>query len=115
MKMTISDGILRCAGALLALAPLLGGCDTLVADRSIPPLYGVDFPRTRDLDIVTVSYAATDQLVNEAADAIDRGKPLLVASVADVDNLDQSSSFGLIVSEQISSRLSQLGYTVVES
>jgi len=115
MKMTIRHVFRRYAPALLALAPLLSGCDTLVADRSIPPLYGVDFPMTRDSDIVTVSYAATDRLMNESADAIDRGKPILVTSIADVDNLDQSSSFGRIVSEQIGSRLSQLGYTIVES
>src|SRR5689334_15629201 len=103
-----------CAGAVLVLS-LLGGCDTLVADRSTPALYGVDYPLTRDSDIAAVSYAATDRLMNEAAVAIDRNKPILVASVANVDNLDQSSSFGLIVSEQMGSRLSQLGYTVIES
>jgi len=106
--------ISSCAGAVLVLL-LLGGCDTLIADRSVPAVFGVDFPMTKDSDIVAVSYAATDRLMNEAAVSIDRNKPILVASVANVDNLDESSSFGLIVSEQIGSRLSQLGYTVIES
>jgi TolB-like protein len=113
--MTIRGAVLGRAGALLALALSLGGCDTQVTDRSIASLYGVDFPMTQDKDIVTVSYAATDRLMNGSADPIDRNRPILVTSIADINSLEQSSGFGLIVAEQIGSRLSQLGYTVVES
>jgi TolB-like protein len=116
--MMARHGIRACAAMLAVLVPSLGGCDAVPVDRSIAPMYGVDFPMTskwRDTDIVTTSYAAADRLMNAAPDAVDQTKPILVTSVADIDNLDQSSAFGRIVSEQIASRLTQLGYMVVES
>ena len=41
-------------------------------------------------------------------------KPILVASIVDVDDLEKSSMFGRIVSEQIGSRLAQRGYLIRE-
>ena len=115
--MTIRRGPQGRAGALMALGLVLAlaGCDGPVTDQSRPPVFGMDYPMTRDKDIVAVSYAATERLMNGSVDPIDRNKPILVTSIADIDNLDQSSGFGLIVGEQVASRLSQLGYTVVES
>jgi TolB-like protein len=41
--------------------------------------------------------------------------PVLVATVADTNNLNQTSPFGRIVAEQIETRLTQLGFQVVEA
>ena len=45
---------------------------------------------------------------------MDQNKPILVASLVDVSDMRQSSDLGRIVSEQVSSRLTQLGYQTKE-
>lgn len=45
---------------------------------------------------------------------IEMGSKLVVASFADVNNLEKSSAFGRMISEQIASRLCQNGYEVKE-
>ncbi len=60
------------------------------------------------------SYEAADQLLALVGDGLEPTQPLLVASLADEENLDQSSPFGRLMSEQIASRLVNAGYTVNE-
>jgi TolB-like protein len=67
-----------------------------------------------DSDIVSNSYQAAERLISTSHQPISRDKPVLVASLVSVSNLDRSSNFGRIVSEQISSRLTQLGYQMRE-
>ncbi len=59
-----------------------------------------------------------------AADNISKGlrfrgfgteSPILAASFVNIDNLDQSSTLGRTISEQIASRLAQQGFKIVES
>lgn len=42
------------------------------------------------------------------------GAPFIVATLVNIDQLEQSSTLGRLVSEQIASRLTQLGHGVVE-
>lgn len=68
----------------------------------------------RDADIVANSYQAAQRLMATAHQTVDRENPVLVASLVNVSNVSQSSSFGRIVSEQISSQLTQMGYETRE-
>ncbi len=45
---------------------------------------------------------------------IDHNSTIIIASFVNVNNLEESSTFGRIIAEQISSRLSQAGYKVCE-
>jgi TolB-like protein len=72
---------------------------------------GVDIPQ--DQPLVKTSYLAAEQLMAQA-DSIDRDQPVLVASLSDVNDLGRSSALGRIISEQVASRIAQLGYTVPE-
>jgi TolB-like protein len=45
---------------------------------------------------------------------IEKDAPLLVGTVVNVDSMNQSSRFGRTVSELVASRLTQLGYNVIE-
>lgn len=56
-----------------------------------------------------VSTASTNNFSATAEQA-----PLIVATLVNIDRLEQSSTFGRVVSEQLSSRLTQLGENVVE-
>jgi TolB-like protein len=102
-------------GIALSLLVLLAACDPAGRDYSTPALYETAFAPPPDTDIAAVSYAAAERLMSQVGDPLDPTKPILVASLADIDRLDQSSTLGRIIAEQIGSRLSQLGYTVVES
>ena len=62
----------------------------------------------------SLAFRATDQLAAAAQPSLDAGSRVLVTSLVDVDNLERSSTFGRIVSEQISARMTQLGYAVQE-
>jgi TolB-like protein len=66
-------------------------------------------------DVVTASnYKAAEYLIKKLPKEMFKDSPLLVASFVNVDDLNQSSTFGRMVSEQISSRFKQLGYTAIE-
>jgi len=65
-------------------------------------------------NVAGVSYRATEQLAGTARPMLDAGSRVLVASLADVDDLERSSTFGRMVGEQVSSRMVQLGYAVQE-
>lgn len=59
--------------------------------------------------IIDAAYKIADSLSN-----IDQGSTLIVASFANVNNLEESSPFGRMISEHIASRLSQNGFNVIE-
>ncbi|MFD2207647.1 FlgO family outer membrane protein [Kiloniella antarctica] len=59
-------------------------------------------------------YNAADTLVYTSSQNLDRNASVLVASIVDVDALETSSTFGRTLSEQLSGRIAQLGYSVSE-
>lgn len=67
-----------------------------------------------DSDIIANSYQATERLLRGSHQPLDKDRPILVASLVNVANLQLSSNLGRIISEQISSRLTQLGYQTRE-
>lgn len=64
--------------------------------------------------LITSSYRATDQILKLAGNRINPSEPVIVATLADVNNLETSSPLGRLVAEQMASRLVNTGYTVVE-
>ena len=66
-------------------------------------------PRT---SIITANHAAADMLLQTAP--LDREHAVLVATLVNVDRLNESSRLGRIFSEQIAGRLVQRGYPVTE-
>lgn len=64
--------------------------------------------------LVSASYHMADALENNLKHRISPNESLLVASFVNVNNLEQSSTFGRIISEQIASRFAQNGYKIIE-
>jgi TolB-like protein len=60
------------------------------------------------------TYDAVDNLLERSQLSVEKNKPLVVATVVDVSNVEQSSSLGRLMTEQISGRAVQLGYQVIE-
>lgn len=66
-------------------------------------------------DIVTsANYEAAEYLIKKLPKEMFRDAPILVANFVNLDDLKESATFGKVVSEQISSRFKQHGYTIIE-
>jgi len=61
-----------------------------------------------------VNYKAADSLLNKVQPKLPKDSPILVASFVNIDDLDDSSTFGRVVSEQFASRFKQRNYTTIE-
>ncbi|OQY43670.1 MAG: hypothetical protein DRR08_29405 [Candidatus Parabeggiatoa sp. nov. 2] len=77
----------------------------------------------KDFNLVNASYEAADALLAGITDisqlqpreeGIYRRQPILVTSFVNIDNLQESSTFGRVVAEQIGSRIAQQGYQMIE-
>jgi len=102
----LAAGLLSVGGA-----GLLSGCSDVYTGASFRDHAAQG---QRDVDLVANSHRVTERLVDTSQQILDMEKPIIVASLVDVTDLEQSSVLGRIVGEQISSRLTQLGYTTRE-
>lgn len=102
--------------AVIATAALLSGCassyyygDSAGGSGGAGGFGLGSAPRT---SIITANHAAVDMLLQTAP--LDREHAVLVATLVNVDRLNESSRLGRIFSEQIAGRLVQHGYPVTE-
>lgn len=65
-------------------------------------------------DLVSSGYSITDKLLSQSKIQISPSDVILVASFVDINNLTKSSTFGRMLAEHVSSRLSQRGYKVID-
>lgn len=92
----------RLAVALLALPLLLAGCATTDQAHGSPDA------------IMNVSYKAGDALLAQLSGKLAQDKPLIMATIVNIDALEQSSTLGRLLSEQITTRLVHGGVKMVE-
>jgi len=59
------------------------------------------------------TYRATDRMMNQSW-KVARNTPVLVGTINDIDYLETATTFGRVLQEQISTRLTQRGYNVTE-
>ena len=110
-KLAAASGVV----VVVATAALLSGCaSSYYYGESAGGSGGGGFglgaaPRT---SIITANHAAADMLLQTAP--LDREHAVLVATLVNVDRLNESSRLGRIFSEQIAGRLVQRGYPVTE-
>lgn len=69
-----------------------------------------------DSNLIEASYYSTDRLIEQMCPPClqAQGKSVLVSSFVNIDNLEESSTFGRTISEYMASRLSQHNFNVVE-
>jgi len=60
------------------------------------------------------NYKAADALLNTIHPKLSKDSPILVASFVNIDALDDSSTFGRVVAEQVASRFKQRNYSTIE-
>lgn len=104
--------------ALLGVT-LLAGCETLQQPARAPePTYD----QARSNGLTAANYAAASELMKRFQgtasannfDGASGGSPFIVATLVNIDKLEQSSTFGRLISEQLASRITQIGHNVVE-
>ncbi len=92
---------------MLAAALLVTACSPLVKEaRSLT--------EARWTNVQEASYDAADKLVMSASPRLPKTAPIVVGTLSDVNNIENSSTLGRIISEQVGARLTQLGYDVRE-
>lgn len=72
------------------------------------------YAETTSNKFVAANYEAADSLLTQLGGRLVADKPLIMATVVNIDALDQSSTLGRLVSEQISTRLAQGGLRMLE-
>jgi len=103
--------------ALLILLILLGACAPSYQQTKYPkkPFVSHLFDTEPYSSVLESSYLAADRLASALLHRhFSLNTPILAASFVSVDNLTESSTFGRIISEQISSRLAQHGFRIIE-
>ena len=112
MMRRLHPGRLRfacCLGVVVVSALVLQGCTTNPVHSYY---YGDRAGGMSRTDLIEVNERATDALLVNVA--LDAGQPLLVATLVNVDRLNESSRLGRIFSEQIAGRMVQRGLRVTE-
>ena len=64
--------------------------------------------------IIAAGYQASDTLIEIARPELDPDRPIIVATVVDIDQLERSSTLGRYISESVSARFTQHRYRMVE-
>ncbi len=86
----------------------------LLSALALSACAGPSYQAAQNSDFTQANYTAVDKLIATTAVPIDKNTPLLIATVVNIDSMNQSSRFGRLISEQISTRLTQQGFNVVE-
>lgn len=68
-----------------------------------------------EADLIATCYNAVDQLLGKGTDDLSRDRRVLVGTLVDLNNMERTSMFGRVMSELLSSRLTQRGYKVIQA
>ncbi|MDR1888950.1 MAG: hypothetical protein LBQ81_06165 [Zoogloeaceae bacterium] len=96
--------------AFCALILMLDGCST--RRQSYTP---VSYSSVAQSELIAASYKAADALIAQVgAQQLSPQHPVIVATLVNINALEESSPLGRLVSEQLGARFAQQGYKVVE-
>ena len=96
------------AASLLVLA----ACSVPTTQRSVAN--NTPSAEQRPGSMIAHVYDATDNLLQHLPGSLQPGAVVLVASLANIDDLEESSRFGRAVAEQVGSRMVQSGFVIRE-
>jgi TolB-like protein len=65
-------------------------------------------------ELIAASYQAADALITQAGESLSSRHPVIVATLVNINALEESSPLGRLISEQLGARLAQQGYKVIE-
>ena len=99
----------------LALGGVLGGCMPVVAGVATPMII-----QQKHVNLTNASYAAADSISQQAGKRFPPGRPLVVENLQEIIDMNQKKpvanpKVGIVISEQMRDRFTQLGYNVAQS
>jgi TolB-like protein len=94
--------------SLLALPLLLSACS------STPKNDEGNYATISPNQFINANYKAADVLLSQLNGKLRQDKPLIVATVVNIDALEQTTTLGRLVSEQLSTRMAQGGLSMLE-
>jgi len=89
---------------VLLAAAMLTGCQSFSGEQEKIP----------EVHLIALNYDAVEALIKNLKEPLVYKRPVIVATLVNVDVLTESSRFGRITSEQISAKLSNMGFSPVE-
>jgi len=93
---------------LLALPLLLAACS------SNPTKDEGNYSTISSNQFIEANYKAADSLMHQISGKLQADKPIIMATIVNIDALEQTSTLGRLVSEQVSTRLAQGGLNMIE-
>jgi TolB-like protein len=93
---------------LLAVPLLLAGCS------SAPPKEEPNYSTISSNQFIESNYKAADALMHQLSGKLAADKPLIMATIVNIDALEQTTTLGRLVSEQLSTRMAQGGLNMLE-
>ncbi|ABK44116.1 hypothetical protein Mmc1_1607 [Magnetococcus marinus MC-1] len=99
----------------LLTAALLSGC----AEARYPDTYPListpsEQGSPQETQLLTTAYGAADAMIANLANRFPQRFPIVAGSFVDNDDLTKTSSLGRLVSQQMTARFTQAGYTVTQ-
>ena len=73
-----------------------------------------DFNNNKQIDLIEKTKKATDTLLNSCNVSLDNKNSIIVTSLVNINNIQESSTHGRMSSEIVASRMAQKGYYVKE-
>lgn len=97
------------ARAYLLALPLM-----LLACSSSPKQDEGNYATISSNQFIDANYKAADSLMHQLNGKLTADKPLIMATIVNIDALEQTTTLGRLVSEQLSTRLAQGGLSMLE-
>ncbi|MEB0137774.1 MULTISPECIES: FlgO family outer membrane protein [unclassified Undibacterium] len=103
---------------LLACTLIFSGCSSLGSFSSgstvTTSATALSWKEAETNEFIPTNQRAALALIRAAGSEIDKTRPLIVATLVNINALEESSTFGRIVAEQVSGQFSHAGYQMVE-
>ena len=87
----------------------------LVSLMSCGCALGPTYEQAAESQLIAFNYAAADHLLTQALPSLDHTKPVVATTLVSIDDPNQSSRLGRLISEHMASRLTQSGMPVVRA
>ena len=93
----------------LSLPLLLAACSSTPTNKDEG-----NYSTVSSNQFINANYKAADTLLQQLSGKLVADKPLIVATIVNIDALDQTTTLGRLVSEQLSTRMAQGGLQMLE-
>lgn len=99
----------KLAYALVAALALSACANGPIATSSHEPSYTAP-----SSPFIASNYKAANALIAQLGNKLNPAQSMIIATVVNIDDLNSSSTFGRLVSEQVSARFSQANFSMIE-